>query len=150
MQAALSAFISPKAKRYLLLSPFNSSKESLNFKRPTLNQFLSSFGGVGGGCPLLSRLLFSPCQKIEKRHLSSSFITRMWWPSFRDTEHLPTGWCSTIYPPFEIFAYFRPKEKLRTYIRFSCGQFWMFIQRDCIIIHFYKGKVLKKAFAGTP
>ena len=37
---------------------------------------------------------------------------------------------------FKILVYFRPKEKLRPYTRFSCGQFCIFMQSDCIIMHF--------------
>ena len=40
------------------------------------------------------------------------------------------------YPLFENFVYFRSKGKLRPYTRFSCGQFCIFMQSDCIFIHF--------------
>lgn len=33
------------------------------------------------------------------------------------------------------FVYSRPKEKSRTNTRFSCGQFCIFIQSECIIMH---------------
>ena len=116
--------------RLLTLIPSTSQRITLHYSFAP-----SSFGGVGGGSPLLSRIILSPCQEIEKHHLASPLIPRMKRPSFRNSIHLFTNWCSTTYQPSEFFAYFHLKEKLRTYTRFLRGQFCIFIQSDCIIMH---------------
>ena len=69
-------------------------------------------------------------------HFFIGFILELSQLSLNSNVILLVYWESASYDLVGILAYFLSKEKLRTYTRFSCGQYCINMQSDCIIIHF--------------